>query len=328
VTQTLELPPAPPSAPPTPVVPRRDAYRRATRAVLSDRLTFGKLALTTLFLCAALYICKDAWSEIFEYALGNEEYTHILVVPFVSALLIYVRRLRIRHFRIRGTLVGPLLVGTGVALSFAGYQSHTQVMFHGGAVMTAVGSVVSVLGKAAIFRFMPAVIVLAFLIPVPWDIRLAIAMKLQMWTAQIAYVLLSTFGFPTEVTGYTLSINGRPVVIAEACNGMRSVFTLLLLAYAFAFGLPLRNGVRLLLLAASPLVALVCNVIRTLPTILFHGYAPDWFENPINGVWVAEQFHTFAGWAMYGVSFLMWLGIVWLMRWAMLPIQRYTLAAQ
>lgn len=276
-----------------------------------------------------LYACLDAWREIFvDYAWGNEEYTHIFVVPFVAALLIYVRRLRLRHFQISGTLIGPMLVIAGLAMNFVGYQRGIQVMLHGGAVMVALGCAVSVLGKNAILRFMPAVLVLAFLIPVPGKVRLEIAKFLQDWTAQIAHILLNTIGFATEVTGSTLAINGRPVIIAEACNGMRSVFLLLLLAFAFAFALPLRNSVRVMLLLVSPLVALASNVFRTLPTILMCGYAPDWFENPETGKWLALQFHDVFGWAMYIVSFLIWLGIVWLLRWTQLPIQRYTLASQ
>jgi exosortase len=308
--------------------PRRDAYRRATRAVVSDRLTPNRLMAAIALLGLGLYVCADAWDEIFSYAWGNEEYAHILVVPFVAALLVYVRRLRLRHFRVSGTLVGPLLVIAGLAVMMAGYEARRQAMFHSGAVLTAVGCVVSVLGKGAIFRFLPAVLVLAFLVPVPGGWRLEIALRLQYWTTQIAHVLLAAVGFPNEVAGYTISLNGQPIVIAEACNGMRSVFTLLLLAFAFAFGLPLRNSVRILLLLISPLVALSCNVIRTLPTILMYGYAPGWFDNPNTGTWFAEQFHWVCGWAMYATAIAIWLGIVSILRWALLPIQRFTLASQ
>ena len=315
--------------PASPTTPKRDAYRRVTRAVRHNRLTGLRLLAAALVVLVGLVVCVDAWREIFlEYAWGNEEYTHIFVVPFVVALLVYVRRMRLRHFQITGTLVGPLLVATGLALSFAGYQRGIQIMLHSGAVIVALGCAVSVLGKNTIFRFLPAVLVLAFLIPVPQKLRLEIAVHLQNWTAQIAHVLLNTIGFATEVTGSTLAINGRPVIIAEACNGMRSVFLLLLLAFAFAFAIPLRNSVRVLLLLISPFVALASNVIRTLPTILMYGYAPDWFENPQTGQWLAFEFHNIAGWAMYVVSFVIWLGIVWLLRWTMLPIQRYTLASQ
>lgn len=330
MSTTLELPPAPQSMPEpvrAPMQPRQ-AYRRASRAVLKGRLSWSRLGIAALFLAAGIWVCRDAWREVFTYAWSNEEYSHIFVVPFVAALLIYVRRLRLRHFRVQGTIVGPILVGAGLMMMFAGYQSGKAAVMHSGSVLTAIGCVTSVLGKNAIFRFLPAVLVLAFLVPVPVDARLWIAKTLQSYTTSIAHVLLSSIGFDNTVAGHQLSINGRPVMIAEACNGMRSVFMLLLLGFAFAFGYPLRNSVRILLLLAGPIVALVCNVIRTLPTILMYGYAPDWFEDPKTGTWLADQFHWMAGYAMYAGSFLLWLGIIALMRWVMLPIQRYTLASQ
>jgi exosortase len=301
-------------------VRRRGAFERATRPIPAGRVTTRRLIVALLVLCLGVFVAREAWGEIFiDYAFASDESSHIVVVPFVIALLIYVRRLRLRHFKIVGTLLGPLITLTGLAMIFAGYQFNRQISFHAGAVFIAIGCIVSVLGKGVIFRFGPAVVALLFLIPLPGVIRLEVATTMQNWTAHVAHVLLGAMNFETVVTGNTLTINEQPVTIAEACNGMRSVVTLLLLAYAFAFALPLRNGVRAVLLLASPLVAIGCNVIRTLPTILFYGFAPGW---------IADHFHWMAGYGMYVIAFFAWFGIVWLLRWTMLPIQRYTLASQ
>ena len=317
---------SPPAA--QPAARARTAFKRAARAAPSGRVTPRRMAVAILVLALGIYVCRDAWIEIFaDYAWPNEDYSHIFIAPFVAGLLVYVRRLRLRHFTVGGTMVGPLIVVTGIAMMFAGFQTSRQVLFHGSAVFIAVGCVVSVLGKSVLFRFGPAVVALAFLIPFPGKLRYELAAFLQGWTAQLAHILLGAMGFSTQVMGNTVSIRDRPVIIAEACNGMRSVFMLLLLAYAFAFALPLRNGVRAILLLASPLVALVCNIVRTLPTILFYGYAPDWFGVE-RGTQVADHFHWIAGYAMYVIAFLIWLSIVSVLRWTMLPIQRYTLASQ
>ena len=58
---------------------------------------------------------------------------------------------------------------------------------------------------------------------------------------------------PVERSGSKLSINGVDVNIIEACNGLRMVFPLILVSYAFSFGLPLRNSRPFLVLLASPL---------------------------------------------------------------------------
>ena len=108
------------------------------------------------------------------------------------------------------------------------------------------------------------------------------------------------------------------VAIAEACNGMRMVFTLFLACYVFAFVTPLRGYVRAIILLASPVTAIVCNVIRLVPTIWVFGHTTP--ER-------AEVFHDISGWVMLIVAFLGLTSIVRLLRWAMVPVSPFTLAA-
>ncbi|HEV8292863.1 MAG TPA: archaeosortase/exosortase family protein, partial [Tepidisphaeraceae bacterium] len=79
----------------------------------------------------------------------------------------------------------------------------------------------------------------------------------------------------------------------------------------------LRGYVRFLILAASPLSAIGCNVIRMIPTIWLFGHASKD---------VADWFHSFAGWAMLGIAFLLLMGIIRLLKWALIPVSPYMLA--
>ena len=161
--------------------------------------------------------------------------------------------------------------------------------------------------------------VMVFLVPVPGRLRQEIALPLQSWIcANHRRNPLSLFGVPIEVQGISLVYNGQQVNIAEACNGMRMVFTLVLVSYIFAFITPLRGYVRAIILAASPLTAIVCNVIRLIPTVWVFGHASTEF---------AERFHDVSGWVMLVVAFLLLMSIVRIMRWAMVPVAEYTLAA-
>jgi exosortase len=172
-----------------------------------------------------------------------------------------------------------------------------------------------------VFRFFPAIAVLIFLVPVPGRLRQAIALPLQTWTANVTQTSLEICGVEAQVSGNTLSINGEKVIVAEACNGLRMVFPLILVSYAFSFALPLRNRVRVLVLLASPLVAIFCNVLRTLPTVWLYGKYGQFAKLP-------NQFHEYAGWPMLLVSFLLLLGIIKLLKWTMLPVTRFPLASQ
>jgi exosortase/archaeosortase family protein len=65
--------------------------------------------------------------------------------------------------------------------------------------------------------------------------------------------------------------------------------------YLVAFTSPLRPWLRVLLLLASPLVAVIANVIRLVPTVwMFGHYSKD----------AAETFHSGAGRVMIVLSFV------------------------
>ena len=284
----------------------------------TDRLTQWHLLAAIVLGALGVVATWGAWADIYTLASKDEEYSHIFLVPVVALAMVMVRRMRMRHCRPSGMVIGVLLVAIGWLTWSYGYYHARQALWHLGAVVIVLGCMLSVLGKNVIFRFFPAIAVLIFLVPVPGRLRQQIALPLQAWTARTAQTGLEICGVETEVSGNTLSINGRPVTVAEACNGLRMVFPLLLVSYAFSFALPLRNSVRFFVLLASPLVAIFCNVLRTVPTIWLYGNRSRE---------MADAFHEWSGWAMLLISFLLLLGIIKALKWAMLPLTRFHLAS-
>ncbi|HEY1683558.1 MAG TPA: exosortase/archaeosortase family protein [Tepidisphaeraceae bacterium] len=259
------------------------------------------------------------WADIYHLASNDEEYSHIFLVPVIALCLIWVRRARLRFCRPTLRIAGPLMVLAAWGISLFGFYHNIQSLWHLGAVLIVLGCIVSVTGLAVLGKFFPAVLVLAFLVPVPGTIRQDIALPLQAWTATISQHLLQTFGVDAATSGNLLTVNGIPVAIAEACNGLRMVFALILVTFAFCFSLPLKNSVRAFILLMSPLAAILCNVIRILPTAWMYGY----YSKP-----VADAFHDYAGWAMLPIAFLLLYGLIGLLKWAMIPVTRFTLAQQ
>lgn len=288
-------------------------------ALRDDRLTLAHVVLAAMMGALGILATLDAWRDIYFIARNDEEYSHIFIVPLVAIFLVWVRRVRLRHCKPSGRIIGPVVVAVGWFFSSLGFYSGIQSFWHGGAVLVVVGCVLSVLGKNVIFRFFPAFALLIFLVPAPARIRLAVAMPLQNWTASITQHLLEACGVVnTEVTGNAMTINGHAVLVAEACNGLRMVFSLIMVGFAFCFAMPLKNYIRVLILLTSPLAAIFCNVARVIPTIWMYGYEPKY----------APTFHTYAGWAMLALAFGMLYGLIKTLQWAMIPVNEYTLASQ
>lgn len=268
---------------------------------------------------AAIVATFPAWRDIAMIASHDEEASHIYLVPFAALWMVMVRRMRVRFCSPRGALIGPPIVALGWIAYMLGYNHGVQSALHAGAVLVLIGCVLSVLGYDVLVRFFPAFVVLLFLIPIPGRIRQDLAVPLQTATAASTQALLEVIGIPIERSGNLLLINGKAVAVAEACNGLRMVFALMLVSYAFAFSMPLRGTVRTLVLLASPLAAVACNVARLIPTVWLYGYGDKE---------IADRFHSYSGWFMLPIAFVLLLGVVRTLRWALIPVSRFNLAYQ
>ena len=76
-----------------------------------------------------------------------------------------MRRRRLRYTRVSGRWIGAAIVAVGWAMLHFGYGRHMDGVWHFGALLVVIGSVVSVLGGQILSAFGPAVLVLAFCSP-------------------------------------------------------------------------------------------------------------------------------------------------------------------
>lgn len=274
--------------------------------------TAGRLAWLVVLLALAVLAALPSWHNVLDLALRSDEYSHMLLVLPVVGLLLWQRREQLVAVAPRYSLWGGALALLGVAMDFVGFATQIDVLKDLGMVAMFVAPVVAVAGWRWPLAALPAFGALLFLVPVPGRVRQKIALPLQESSATITQWFMDVIGQSVVRMGNVLQINGVDVAVAEACNGMRMVVALALVTYAFVFSMPLRPWARITLLVASPLVALLVNVLRLIPTVLFYGY---WDHE------AADFAHDVSGWAVLAVA----LGVLWgsvaLARWMELPIE-------
>lgn len=285
--------------------------RRAWRPV-----DFAQLAL---FLCVGIWLNRQPLGDIFNIGLRDEEQTHIFLAPIVAGWLLWLRRSRLRYVMVQPSYLGLLVAVFGWLTSWWGFETGTQIAWHGGAVVSLIGIVLSMTGMTPVHLFAPVFAVFVFMLPIPGEIRHKIAYPLQELATTVTHAMLELIGVSAIKSGNVIILNGEQVAVGEACNGMRMVFALTLVVYAFAFGTPLKPGTRAFLLLASPLIAMVCNVIRLVPTSLIFGYGSNE---------AAQRFHDLAGWIMLPVAMAMLYGLLRAIRWLEFPVTQLRLATQ
>lgn len=258
-----------------------------------------------------------AWTDVWIQATRRSDAGYVLLVPFVAAYLFWLRRARLRFVRCRPSLWGPAFALASVGLSWYGVELDNHLARHLAALTAFVAAVVTMAGPEVLRQFGVVAVALLFLLPVPGSVRQQIARPLQSIAATFTGELLQLIGVDAVREGSVLVIRGTPIAVGEACDGMRMVLALALVVFTFVFSVPLRFGSRLLLILLSPLIALLCNVLRLVPTAIVYGFAP-----PETAQWV----HDLAGWLMLPAALVMMLGIIRLLRWLEFPVYRWRLA--
>ena len=273
-------------------------------------------AATFALVAATVLATRDAWLDTLSIGLANEESNHILLVPFVFAWLFLVRRGRLRQCRVTpaGRWLGVGIAAAGLAMWHWGYYSQRHMPWHAGPILMAVGALVACCGKDVLVKFAPAFLVLVFLVHVAGPRRQQVAAPLQTVTANVTQQVSALLGMDVVRHGNVLNVGGTDVAVAEACNGMRMIVTLILSAYVFAFVTPLRLWVRLTIILLAPLMAVLANIARLVPTV----FAYEHLSREL-----ADTLHDLSGWAMLIGAFVALMGVVNLMRWAMLPVSPY-----
>lgn len=279
-------------------------------------MTLSKWTARDAWMLAALialsfFAFRGPWEELLNEIARREDNSYIYVVPFVAGYLVWLRRSRLRFIHRRPSLAGSAMLAAAAGLAWWGAETDTRVAMHLSAILSLVACFVAFAGTAAIRQFFPAVLALCFLVPIPGELRRTIAGFLQAIAVFVTNDVLEIVGIPSERQGNVILIRGTPILVGEACDGMRMVMALALTYFTFVFSIPLKLGARIMLIVASPAIAIVCNLVRLVATGLAYAYSTPAF---------AEDFHDVAGWFMLPLAIVLLLGIVRLMRWMDLPV--------
>jgi exosortase len=97
----------------------------------------------------------------------------------------------------------------------------------------------------------------------------ALTAPLKQFASAIAEQLLYSLGYPIARTGVVLSIGRYQLLVADACSGLHSMYSLLALSllYVYLMGHPSRWRNAVLIAAALP-IALAANVVRVIILVL------------------------------------------------------------
>ena len=247
---------------------------------------------------------KD-WQNDPNYSVGQ-------LVPLVVLYLLWDDRDRLRKLTLKPCWWGLLLVVAAQAIRFAGYLFFYESAQRYALVLTVAGVVLLVTGWRVWWHLRWVLAFLLLMVPLPGRIHNALSGPLQQWATSATVFVLDVIGVSTAREGNVLTLGDNTTVgIAEACSGLRMLTAFVVVAATFALLIDRPRWQRCTVLLSSVPVALICNVIRLVATVILYAYASDA---------VAEKFfHDFAGITMMPLAVVILMGELWLLRCLVVP---------
>lgn len=226
---------------------------------------------------------------------NDDNYSHGLLIPFISLYFVKTRLSALKKAGISPCYSGLLIILAGLSLFILGTIGGEIFSKRFSLVVLLYGLILFIEGKqtASILRF--PVGILFFAVPLPYILYNAVAFPLKLVATQISVVLLGLYGLPVFREGNIIHLSHTTLEVVDACSGIRSLMTLITLAFFLACLMHREFLVRLLIMALAIPVAVLANAVRVALNGILTQYNPAWSE----GFW-----HDFSGWLVFVFSFV------------------------
>ena len=247
----------------------------------------------------------SVFTDLWAIWMQSDEYSSGLLVPLISVYIIWTRRKQIARCKITPSLWGLVVFAWAQAFRFFGlffmYDSAERISM----LITVASLVLLLFGWGVLRKLSTVLLFLSLMIPLPNSVHYYLTAPLQNWATTSAVYCLESIGFTVIREGNVISLNGVSVAIAEACNGLRMLTSFFVINSMVALLVKRDLLQKLIVVASSIPVALLCNTIRLTATSVAFTY--------IDSARWEGAFHDFGGLAMMPIALAIIVLELWLL---------------
>ena len=253
------------------------------------------LLVLTGVCAAAGVLYAGTWSSLVRQWTSDDNYSHGFFVVPLALYFAWERRAALAAAPPAPSLGGLGVVVLSLLVWVAGTLGAELFLTRVSMIGVLAGTIWFLWGWPHLRILAFPVLFLLLMIPLPSIIFNQIAFPLQLVASQAGEAVISAAGIPVLREGNVLQLPARTLEVAEACSGIRSLVSLLMLAIVLGYFTDPRPGGRVLIALASIPIAILANAARVAGT----GLAAQW----VSPAAADGFFHTFSGWLVFVVAF-------------------------
>jgi len=277
-------------------------------------LPFETVTRNMIALLLWLSLCAWFWpvlENLFSFALVDENFSHVLLIPWVSLYLLAQRRHPILVSREWSPILGGLMMGVGALCYVSAEMPDREVdklaMASTAFVVLCWGLFLSCFGATQGRRQSFALLFLLLMVPLPSAILEQVIGFLQRSSTEVSAVLFSLLGVPIFREGFVFSLSQFTIHVAEECSGIRSFISLGITALLAGHWFLQSGWTKLGLVAIVVPLAVIKNAGRIVGLALLANYVdPGFITN--------SPLHRSGGIPLFALSLVVLAGIVWVLR--------------
>lgn len=265
--------------------------------VAADR---GGWAVALCGLALVLVVYAPVLQKLLHVWFSDEDMAHAVFAPLVGGYVLWQRRAELARAEPGFYPLGLWMCAVGAVLRVSGTLTGEALLGRIALILTLFGVVYMFFGKRIIRPIAFPTLLLLFAIPVPKVIYSSATLTLQMLASMLSEMMLEALNYTIIRSGNLLELAGQKLSVAEACSGIRSLFSLLFLAVTYIYFHEDRSLIRWFVVAAAVPIAVLVNAMRIVITGIVGESDP---------VFALGLFHATAGWVLSLAGFAILMGL-------------------
>jgi exosortase len=260
------------------------------------------------WLACSIAVSWTALTALLRYSFGNDDASHVLLIPFISAWVIFIDRGRIFKSLSSDVVVClTLLVPgiTGVLWSIRTQQVSPSLCAFG-LVLVWIAGFALAFGREALKAAHFPLMFLFLFIPLPEALLSRVVYFLQKGSAEISALLFGLTPLPVLREGFVFHLPRFSIEVARECSGIRSSIALLVLAILVGHFFLRTWWKQVVFVLAGFVVMIVKNGIRIVTLTVLATYVDPGF--------LYGNLHREGGVVFFMIGLLLMVPVFWILQ--------------
>ncbi len=264
--------------------------------------------LPSIGACLFVVLYVPVLTRLVAQWLSDPNYRHGIIIPFISAFIIWRKRDELRGLPGDGAAVlGVLLILAAAALLIGGSAASELFTTRISLPVLLIGVSFLLLGRAFTTTLAFPLLFLFMMVPLPYIIYYKLTFPLQLFSARLSAGILDLLQINVIRKGNIIHLPNYSLEVIAACSGLRSLMTMITLALIFAAFSDLSNTRKALIVAWAVPAAIAANTIRLVVTAIGAYTVSSSFADGI--------LHDISGFIVFFAGFLLLALFAWVMKW-------------